>query len=117
MRNAAFVQAIAGALLIMSALTGAGGLLGIAVPLFLYMSAIGFVFPNAVAIALANHGRIAGMASALLGTLQFSMAAVAILILGAINSTTPLPMSATICVCGILGVVTHLSMLDGRKRN
>jgi DHA1 family bicyclomycin/chloramphenicol resistance-like MFS transporter len=111
MRNAAFVQAVAGVLLISAAFTGAGGMLGLAVPLFLYMSAIGFVFPNAVAIALANHGRIAGMASALLGTLQFSMAGVAVLVLGAINSTTALPMAAAIFVCGAFGVVTHLSML------
>jgi DHA1 family bicyclomycin/chloramphenicol resistance-like MFS transporter len=115
MRNAAFVQAIAGVLLIVATLTGAGGIIGLAAPLFLYMSAIGFVFPNAVAIALASHGRIAGMASALLGTLQFSMAGVGVLVLGAINSTTALPMAAAICVCGALGVVTHLSMLGSRR--
>ena len=115
MRNAAFVQALAGPLLIVAALTGAGGIFGLAIPLFLYMSAIGFVFPNAVAIALASHGRIAGMASALLGTLQFSMAGLTVLILGAINSTTPLPMAASICACGALGVVTHLGMLGSRR--
>ena len=116
MRNAAIVQAIAGAIIMIAGFTRAGGMLGIAVPLFLYMSAIGFVFPNAVAIALANHGRIAGMASALLGTLQFSMAAIAVLVLGAINSTTALPMSAAICVCGFLGIVTHVTMLRPKSQ-
>jgi DHA1 family bicyclomycin/chloramphenicol resistance-like MFS transporter len=111
MRNAAYVQCVAGLLLIGAALSGASHMLWLALPLFLYLSCIGFVFPNAVAMALANHGSIAGMASALLGTLQFSMAAIATLALGAINSTTALPMSATICACGVMGVVTHLTLV------
>jgi MFS transporter, DHA1 family, multidrug resistance protein len=82
--------------------------------LFFYMSTIGFVFPNATAIALANHGSIAGMASALLGTVQFSMAGIAVLVLGAINSVTAVPMSAAICVCGLLGVAAHLALLGSR---
>jgi DHA1 family bicyclomycin/chloramphenicol resistance-like MFS transporter len=86
-------------------------MLGLALPLFVYMSTIGFVFPNAVTIALANHGHIAGMASALLGTLQFSMAAISVLILGAINSVTALPMSAAICACGLLGAASHLTLM------
>jgi DHA1 family bicyclomycin/chloramphenicol resistance-like MFS transporter len=115
MRFSAFVQAVAGALLVLAVVTGVGGIVGLAALLLLYMSTIGFVFPNAVAIALANHGRIAGMASALLGTLQFSMAGIAVLVLGTVNSTTPFPMAATICACGVLGVVTHLSMLGHRR--
>jgi len=111
MRIAAIVQSAAGLMLVGAALTGAGGLLGLALPLLVYMSTIGFVFPNAVAIALANHGRIAGMASALLGTLQFSMAALSVLILGAINSATAVPMSAAICACGWLGAASHLVLI------
>jgi DHA1 family bicyclomycin/chloramphenicol resistance-like MFS transporter len=111
MRIAAMAQSAAGLVLVGTALTGTGGLLGLALPLLVYMSTIGFVFPNAVAIALANHGRIAGMASALLGTLQFSMAALSVLILGAINSTTAVPMSAAICACGLLGAASHLVLI------
>ncbi|HLH44156.1 MAG TPA: multidrug effflux MFS transporter [Bryobacteraceae bacterium] len=120
MRRAAWVQSAAGIALVAAALTEAGGLprsmLGLALPLFVYMATIGFVFPNAVTIALANHGQIAGMASALLGTLQFSMAAISVLILGAINSVTALPMSAAICACGLLGVGSHLTLMrSGRS--
>jgi DHA1 family bicyclomycin/chloramphenicol resistance-like MFS transporter len=111
MRIAAFVQAAAGILLIAAAAGGAKSLASIALPLFLYLATIGFVFPNAVALALANHGHVAGMASALLGTLQFSMAAIATLTLGAIDSTTALPMAAMICACGVLGSVTHLLLM------
>lgn len=113
MRNAALVQCAAGALLMAAVLAGGLHLLWIAVPLFLYLACIGFVFPNAVAMALANHGRIAGMASALLGTLQFTMAAATVLILGAINNTTAFPMALAILICGALGVATHLALMRG----
>ena len=111
MRWAAYVQAAAGVLLILAAVAGAKSLASIALPLFLYLCTIGFVFPNAVALALANHGQVAGMASALLGTLQFSMAGIATLALGAIDSTTTLPMSAIICFCGVMGVAMHLLLM------
>lgn len=112
MRYAALVQATAGTLLMVAYVAGAQSLASIALPLFLYLCTIGFVFPNAVALALEHHGRVAGMASALLGTLQFSMAGLATLVLGAINSTTALPMSAMICFCGVMGVVMHLWLVQ-----
>jgi DHA1 family bicyclomycin/chloramphenicol resistance-like MFS transporter len=111
MRNAAFVQGLAGLMLIAVAIFPSGGLFALALPLFLYMSCIGFVFPNAVALALANHGEIAGTASALLGTIQFAMAAVGTVIVSAINASTAMPMAAVICACGIMGIVTHLFMI------
>jgi MFS transporter, DHA1 family, multidrug resistance protein len=115
MRAAAFVQAAAGVLLIAATRFTPSSLASIALPLFLYLSTIGFVFPNAVALALGNHGQIAGMASALLGTLQFSMAAIATLLLGAIDSTTAFPMAAMICFCGVMGVVMHLLLMREQR--
>lgn len=111
MKYAAFVQAASGILLVAVHFAGAESLITLAVPLFLYMCTIGFVFPNAVALALAEHGEVAGMASALLGTIQFSMASISILALGIINSTTAFPMSAIICFCGVMGVAMHLLLI------
>ncbi len=111
MRSAALVQAIAGLLLVIAYFVTPKSLSSIALPLFLYLCTIGFVFPNAVALALADHGHVAGMASALLGTIQFSMAAVAILVLGVINSTSAFPMSVMICFCGVMGVAMHLALI------
>ena len=111
MRYAAYVQAIAGLLLILAAAVGTKSLASIALPLFLYLCTVGFVFPNAVALALANHGQVAGMASALLGTIQFSMAGIATVALGAIDSTTAVPMSVIICFCGVMGVAMHLLLI------
>ena len=39
-------------------------------PVFVYMCAAGFVFPNGNAIAMMRHGNMAGTASALLGTIS-----------------------------------------------
>lgn len=111
MRAAAIVQAIAGTLLVIAYFVAPKSLVSIALPLFLYLCTIGFVFPNAVALALADHGHVAGMASALLGTIQFSMAAIAILVLGVIDSTSAFPMSVMICFCGVMGVAMHLVLM------
>jgi MFS transporter, DHA1 family, multidrug resistance protein len=90
-------------------------LAGIGVPLWMYLASVGFVFPNAVALAMAHHGRNAGMASALLGTIQFSMAAVATIIMGTVNSSNAVPMAVIIGACGAMGVATHLLMLGRRE--
>ena len=116
MRNAAMVQCVAGVLLVGAAMMHVSLLAGIGVPLWMYLASVGFVFPNAVALAMAHHGRNAGMASALLGTIQFSMAAVATIIMGTVNSATAMPMAVIIGACGAMGVATHLLLLGRPER-
>ena len=67
----------AGLVLVVDASTGFGGFAGILVPLFFYIACHGFVMPNTTALAMAPHGKVAGSASALLGTLQFVLGAIA----------------------------------------
>ncbi|HEY4364797.1 MAG TPA: Bcr/CflA family multidrug efflux MFS transporter [Bryobacteraceae bacterium] len=117
MRNAAFVQCAAGVLLVGAALVRAPQLWGVGAPLWMYLASVGFVFPNAVALAMAHHGRNAGMASALLGTIQFSMAAVATIVMGTVNSSTAMPMAAIIGACGTMAVGTHLWLLGRRAES
>lgn len=107
LRWANLVQAAAGLLLLAMAATGVGGLLGIALPLFVYVGCVGMVSPNGVALAMAPQGQQAGSASALLGTLQFTAAAIAAMAVGAIPSASALPMATVIAACGLLGVVLH----------
>ncbi|MGE0723991.1 MAG: Bcr/CflA family multidrug efflux MFS transporter [Alphaproteobacteria bacterium] len=95
------VQAVAGLALLLAGSTGWGGLAGIVVPLLVYVASLGFTMPNATALAMAPHGRAAGMASALIGTLQFSLAALAAMIVGAIHDGTAVPMTGTIAACGL----------------
>ncbi|MBU0726267.1 MAG: Bcr/CflA family multidrug efflux MFS transporter [Alphaproteobacteria bacterium] len=92
------VPVIATAALVLAALaaTGTGGLLGIVVPLFFCIAGMGFVGPNALAAAMAPHGRIAGSASALLGVLQFGTGAMAGTIVGLLNDGSARPMAFTI---------------------
>ena len=40
-------------------------------PMFVIVSSLAFVLPNSTALALADHGEVAGTASALLGVIQF----------------------------------------------
>jgi len=67
--------AAGGGLLVLLAATGAGGLLGVVLPLWALLFAIGLALPNAPALALAPYGNAAGSAAALLGAVQFGVGA------------------------------------------
>lgn len=113
LRRANVAQAAIGLALVATAATGAGGLAGVAVPLFLYVASLGFTMPNATALALAPHGANAGVASALLGTLQFGAGALAATLLGALHAGTALPMAALIALCALLALAVNLALTRG----
>jgi DHA1 family bicyclomycin/chloramphenicol resistance-like MFS transporter len=94
------------ALLAMACTSGAG-LIGILVPLFFVVSLRGLTFPNASAGAMAPFPEKAGSASALLGSLQFAIAAIASAAVGAFHNGTAVPMAAVITVCGFLAFVSY----------
>ncbi len=77
----------------------------IVVPVFFFVASLGMVSPNSSAGALAEQGAVAGSASALLGTLQFGLAAIASTVVSHFGNGTALPMSGTIAVCGILALM------------
>jgi DHA1 family bicyclomycin/chloramphenicol resistance-like MFS transporter len=114
LRIANLVQLAAGILLLAAALTGIGGLAGVFVPVFLYVSSGGFVFQNGSAIAMMRHGQIAGMASALLGTNQFTIAAVATIALGIIENSTALPMAVVIAGCAVASTLLNFLTLGSK---
>ncbi len=62
-----------GALVVLVVVLAGGGLTGVLPGLFLVVSGVGLVAPNASALALADHPRVAGSASALLGLAQYSV--------------------------------------------
>ncbi|HUF19116.1 MAG TPA: Bcr/CflA family multidrug efflux MFS transporter [Burkholderiales bacterium] len=104
--NALFGIALAGI-----ALSGIGGLPLLLLPLFGYVAALGFTFPNAAAGALAPFGDRAGSASALLGSVQFGIAAVAGAAVGLLHDDTAMPMAAVICVCGVAALAAHRALV------
>ena len=53
-----------------------GGLVGVVVPLWAVLFAVGLSLPNPPALALARHGAVAGTASSLLGAVQMGVGAV-----------------------------------------
>jgi len=111
--GANLAQVAAGVLLLAAAATGEGGAPGLAAPLFLYVACVGIVMPNSVALAMAPHRHAAGVASALLGVLQFSLAAAAAALIGALHSGGALPMAALILAFGLLSLALRY-LLVGR---
>jgi DHA1 family bicyclomycin/chloramphenicol resistance-like MFS transporter len=69
--------------------------------LFLAFAFLGLVIPSTMVLALEDHGPIAGMASALGGTLQMVMGGVMIVIVSLFFDGTALPMVATIALCAV----------------
>ena len=67
---------LAAVVLLIVALTGVGGLLGLLAALWVTLGLIQFIPPNASAIALSRHGSIAGTAAAFIGAMQAGVAGV-----------------------------------------
>lgn len=93
-------------LLIMS-LTGWGGLPALLAGLFGFIASLGFIGPNAMAGALAHQGHRAGMASALMGTLQFGTATLASSVIGLLHVHSSLPMTGVMAACGFGSLIAH----------
>jgi DHA1 family bicyclomycin/chloramphenicol resistance-like MFS transporter len=113
LRYANLVQLAAGMLLLVAVLTGVGGLASVFGCIFVYVAAQGFVFPNGSAIAMMRHGEIAGTASALLGTNQFLLAAIAAIFLGLIENPA-IPMAIVIAACAAASTLLNFLTLGDR---
>src|SRR5690606_14401602 len=110
---AASVAALA---LVGFAATGAGGLAGILVPLFLALMAAGLVMPNAPAVAMSRHGEAAGTAGAVLGAVQFGLAALTAPMVGVLGSGA-LAMAAVIAGAMLSPTVIMLLVVAARGRS
>lgn len=78
------------------------------VPLFVCISSLGCIIPNASACAMSGQGARAGSASALMGCLQFSVAAGAAALVGLLHDGSTVPMALVISLCGALVVSVAL---------
>ena len=101
------VQVAAATVLLATALSGLGGIWGFVVPLFVAISALGLVMPNTAALAMAPFPASAGSASALMGSLQFAIAAAAAVLIGAIHARTAVPVAALILAGGVLAAAVR----------
>lgn len=91
-----------GVALLMVALSKPDELWPLLIPLFAGLASLGSIIPNATACAMAQQGKQAGLASALMGSLQFCVAAVASAAVGWLHNGTAVPMALVICVCALL---------------
>lgn len=74
------------------------------VPLFICIASLGCILPNTSACAMSGQGARAGSASALLGCIQFGVAAGAASLVGVLHDGTAMPMAMVISLCGVLVV-------------
>ncbi|MDL2405213.1 multidrug effflux MFS transporter [Rhizobium calliandrae] len=95
----AFAFTMAGLVVVMS--LGFNQLPIMVVFLFVGYGFLGLVIPTTAVLALEDHGEIAGTASALMGTLQFVTAAIAMVIASLFFDGTALPMAAGIALCAV----------------
>ncbi len=87
------------------AFSGGFGLVSVFLPILAGMTCMGFVLPNTTVGALSRHAAHAGAASALMGTLQFLLAAVSGTAVGLLTDGTARPMAMLMlagALCGTL---------------
>lgn len=99
----------AGAVIVLAAVLATAPVGLLLVGLFGVVASIGLVSPNATALALADHPRNAGAASALLGTSQFLLGAAAAPLVGLAGERDALPMAVTIAALVALAAICAIT--------
>jgi MFS transporter, DHA1 family, multidrug resistance protein len=89
-------------------LAGTAGVVGLALPLFVLVSATGLMLPNAMALVLERHAEHAGAAAALVGCVQFLASATAVPLSGVAGAASGIPMVVAIAVA--TGVIAALAL-------
>ena len=81
------------------------GLVGILVPLWFFIAACGFTFPQVQVLGLANHGKEAGTAASLLGALNFGLAGLISPVVGFLGIGSAVPMGSVMICTTIVGIL------------
>jgi DHA1 family bicyclomycin/chloramphenicol resistance-like MFS transporter len=111
------LQTFGAAMALLFGAAGWGGLFGLLPWLFLYCSLLGAVNPTAAGLALMGFAESAGMASALMGIMVYGGGAIASMLMGAFNPSTPVPLTALmfLFVAGALAVQLRFRTLLARQ--
>lgn len=97
-------------------LSGVDDLAVLMAMLFVAFACLGLVIPSTMVLALEEHGPIAGMASALGGTLQFLTGAAMIVVVSLSSDGTTVPMVSTIAACAAAAFILAQATLGRRRR-
>lgn len=104
--NLTFTINVLGALLLtVSTMTGLGGFPAQLVLLFLCLCTTGLLYPNVTALALAPFATSVGSASALLGTIQYTLGATAGAFVGMFHNGTGIPVVLSMTCCAVVGKI------------
>jgi DHA1 family bicyclomycin/chloramphenicol resistance-like MFS transporter len=114
--TAVALYALFAVILLAATAAGIDGLAVLMVLLFLAFACLGLVIPSTMVLALEEHGPIAGMASALGGTLQMVAGGLTIAIVSVFFDGTALPMVATIALCALGALALSRATLRRRER-
>ncbi len=104
------------------AVSDIGGIFGFLVPLWFLLGGVGFVMPNAPALALSRHGEAAGTAAALLGAAQFGSGAIVAPVVGVLGndavavSVTMVGVS-TIALAALIAVTARTANKNTQDKN
>ncbi|MDB6174143.1 MAG: drug transporter protein [Chthoniobacteraceae bacterium] len=109
------MAAFGGVLLVVAASTGWGGLMGLMVPLFLFISATGFIVANSITGALAGFSKRAGAVSALVGAIQYGSGIIGSALVGVFADGTPWPMGWVIALAGIGSLLCTRLLVTGEQ--
>jgi DHA1 family bicyclomycin/chloramphenicol resistance-like MFS transporter len=107
--------ATSSATLLTVVLAGGLGVWAVLVPMFVIVSSLSFVMPNSTALALADHAKVAGTASALLGVMQFLIGALVAPLVGAGGTESAVPM-AVIMTAVALAALAARQFAGARRR-
>jgi MFS transporter, DHA1 family, multidrug resistance protein len=88
----------------------------LAVLLFIGYGFLGLVIPTTSVLAMEEHGKIAGTASALMGTLHFATGAAAMAVAGVFFDGTSLPMVVAIAGCAVISFTLAQITLGRRNK-
>ena len=114
LRGAIALGLAAAVVLLGGALSGAGGIAMLLVPLWFVVASVGCVMPNTPALALTRHGESAGTAAAMLGAAQFVIGGVAAPLVGAFGDGSAVPMGAVMTGALLLaGILVLTGVRDG----
>ncbi len=81
------------------------------ISIFIFLSMLNLISPNSIAIALSPYGHQAGTASALYGSLQWSMAFFSSLLVSFFHNGSVFPMASAIFFCGVVSLMGYILLI------
>lgn len=116
LRAGTCVATVAALVLAGDAWTGWGGLAGVAIPLFVFASATGFIVANSIAGAMALYPNRSGAVSALIGAIQYGSGIFGSGLVGMFADGTPWPMGWVIALCAVGSAACTLLIVATPRR-